>query len=89
MECNGAKLPKESFSSTEMHKSVFRKNKQFSKLPMSVKGCKISSKINHKCIYISKGEVTLESLADAVCYPNGTLKISSFLCIKINVTVTI
>lgn len=27
--------------------------------------------MNHKCAYNSEGEVTLESLADAICYLNG------------------
>ncbi|XP_067213604.1 uncharacterized protein [Linepithema humile] len=33
-------------------------------------GCKIPSKINHKCAYIEGGVATLESLADAICYLN-------------------
>lgn len=59
---------------TEMPKSTFiiaseNNEKNF------LSGCKIDSKMNHKCAYNSEGEVTLESLADAICYLNGMLKI--------------
>lgn len=38
-------------------------------------GCKICSMNEQKCAYTPKGEVTLESLANAICYLNGKLKI--------------
>jgi len=41
---------------------------------VSSSGCKIESK-NHKCSYTLEGKVTLESLADAICYFNGMLEI--------------
>lgn len=41
---------------------------------VSSSGCKIKSK-NHKCSYTLEGKVTLESLADAICYFNGMLEI--------------
>lgn len=46
-----------------------------SKRTLSVNGCKTSSKIHKKCSYTVQGEVTLESLADAICHLNGTSKI--------------
>ncbi|XP_039313293.1 uncharacterized protein LOC113003753 isoform X2 [Solenopsis invicta] len=75
-ECRniGIKLLKDN---TEKHKSKSATTaleeiyslKKFS----SAKGCKMKSKTNHKCAYSSDGEVTLESLADAICHLNAEI----------------
>lgn len=46
---------------------------------VSLRRCKIRSTRNHKCAYTSQGKVTLESLADAICHLNGTLKIYNYV----------
>lgn len=37
------------------------------------KGCKMQSKATHKCAYTCDGEVTLQSLADAICFLGNQL----------------
>jgi hypothetical protein len=42
-------------------------------------GCKMNCKMQHKCAYNEKREVTLQSIADAVCYISSTLTVSVFI----------
>lgn len=49
------------------------------KYSSSSKQCKLRK--DHKCAYTSERKVTLESLADAVCYLNGMLKICNYILI--------
>lgn len=81
-ECKGIKPSQESSRLlTEMHKSSTIASEKRSHENFSLSGCKIHSKMNHKCAYTSE-EVTLESVADAICYLNGMLKISSFINVR-------
>lgn len=42
------------------------------------KGCKMRRNGTHKCAYTSDGEVTLQSLANAVCFLGGMLTFYQF-----------
>lgn len=46
---------------------------------LSAAKCEKCSKNQQKCAYGSNGEVTLKTLADAICYLNGKLKTSSYI----------
>ncbi|XP_071574735.1 uncharacterized protein [Temnothorax nylanderi] len=77
IHCEEVKLSKESSFCTEVRKS--KPNTATSegicnspKFSLSAKGCKIHKK-SHRCAYTSEGEVTLESVADAVCYLNAEM----------------
>lgn len=81
-ECKGIKPSQESSRLlTEMHKSSTIVSEKRSHEKFSLSRCKIHSKMNHKCAYTSE-EVTLESVADAICYLNNMLKISSFINVR-------
>ncbi|XP_067211579.1 uncharacterized protein [Linepithema humile] len=75
MERKGLKLLKERSFVTEMHKptSATIASEEICKFVDQISGCKIRSKINHKCAYTLEGTVTLESLADAICHFNAEI----------------
>lgn len=52
----------------------------------SHQGCKMPSRMMHKCAYGSDGKITLESLADAVCFLSSKLSTfaTKFVCIKVS-----
>lgn len=63
--------------SMEMHKSesttnITEETRSCQEVSLNAAtGCKINSKIKHICAYTSTGEVTLNTLADAICQLNG------------------
>lgn len=80
----GINLVKESSCFMEMHKSKSAANTSeeiysSQEVSLNAAGCKICSKNQQECAYTSKGEVTLESLANAICNLNGKLKILSYM----------
>lgn len=83
IEYEDVKSLKENPISTETRKSksaiISEEIHNPQKYSSSSKQCKLRK--DHKCTYISEGKVTLESLADAVCYLNGMLKIFNYILI--------
>jgi hypothetical protein len=82
IDCKGVQLSKEESFMTKIYKStsaIITSAEIYSPQEFALSECKIRSKVNHKCAYTSEGKVTLESLADAICYLNGMLKTSSFI----------
>jgi len=62
--------------STQQHNRKEQALSPVSKLRYQKKGCKIPQNVKHECAYNEQGEATLQSVADAICFLNGMVKIS-------------